>query len=107
MTYDYGFDFPDVRHSFYAVSDEPGAEPKISVKIQRHWQPDPEDPEALGYRCSFNIYKDDELVISMPIGCDQGQAVEVAHILFKEDEELTRGMNECDAIQRAEARMGG
>jgi hypothetical protein len=83
MTYDYGFALPDVRHSFYAVGPdgEPGTESKITVRIQRHWHPHPEDDEVIDYDCSFNIYKDDELVIMLPVGTSQQQAEEVAHIL--------------------------
>lgn len=106
--YDYGFDMPDDRHSFYAVGPdgEPGTEALITVKIQRHWHPHPEDPDDVDYKCSFDICKDGDVVISLPVGTRQEQAQEVAHILFKEDAELTRGLWECDAIQRAEARMG-
>ena len=106
--HDYGFDMPDIRHTFIARTqeDDPEDFPKITVRIQRHWQPHPEDPDSMQYKCSFDIFKDDQLVLQMPIGTREEQAREVAHILFQEDEEQTNALLDIMAMERAEQRVG-
>jgi len=103
MNYDYGFDLPDVRHTFFT---EDGG--KVKVSIVRHWYRT-EDDET-NFKVSFNIqYSNDTKRTSteLPMGTREEQAIEIAHTLYPgEDKEATDGWNKCEAISAAERRMG-
>ena len=102
MAYDYGFELPDTRHSFYSSGE------LVRVNIVRHWyRPDDCDDE-LSFKCSFDIVRASE-VTRLPVGCDESAAVEIAHLLYvqtEEDAEDTRSHRETEAMYAAERRFG-
>jgi len=95
---DCGFELPDTRHGFYDTTEE-----FVAVRIVRHWQ-QIEDEEPT-FKVSFDIVRDSE-VTHLPIGCDEGKAIKIAHELYQEDTEATDSFNETEAIYAAERRMG-
>ncbi len=97
---DYGFELPDRRHEFYDTSGE-----LVSVNIVRHWRACDGDPEETTFDCSFDIIRKDART-RLPIGCDEAQAVSIAHKLYEEDTEATESWNETEAEYVAERRMG-
>jgi hypothetical protein len=103
--HDYGFDLPDNRYSFITKDG------KVFIVINRHWYT-PEESDEPDFKVSWSIHFDcyddrsKSTQIDLPIGSTEDQAINVAHELWKEDEETTRENNECDAMEEAERRMG-
>ena len=81
MARDYGFDLPDTRHGFYDTTGK-----FVAVRINRHWY-QTEDDET-NFKVSFSIIRQGE-VTNLPVGCDEGKAVQIAHELYQEDAEAT------------------
>lgn len=103
MSHDFGFDLPDARHSFYAKDEE-----FVTVKIVRHWISDPDYEDEDGaptFKVSFNIEKGNQTT-NLPIGTREEEAIKIAHLLYEEDEESTKELNEMQAMEAAERRMG-
>jgi len=99
MAYDYGFDLPDTRHSFYDINGE-----LTQINIVRHWYTPEEDDEPT-FKCSFDIVHGRD-VTHLPIGCDEEKAYGIAHNLYEEDAEATDDYNDTEAMYAAERRMG-
>ena len=103
MGYDYGFDLPDIRYSFYSMGE------LVKVNVVRHWySPDDYDDDEPGFKCSFDIVRDNQ-VAHLPIGCDESKAIDIAHQLYEQTEEDVEDSNshwETEAIYAAERRMG-
>ena len=101
MSYDHGFDLPDVRYEYI---DKEGV--TIKVEIVRHWyQPDDEQADTQ-FKVSFNLYRKGRLESSLPIGVTESKAIEVAKVLWEEDEEESRQIQEMRAEEEAERKMG-
>lgn len=100
MAYDYGFDLPDTRHTFYSGGK------LVSVSIVRHWYQE-EDEESL-FEVSFDIARDNK-VTHLPIGCDESKAYDIAHQLYEqsaEDIEDTESNDDIEAEYAAERAFG-
>jgi len=100
MSYDYGFDLPDTRHTFYSNGE------LVAVKIIRHWYQT--EGDETNFKVSFDIERAGE-VTHLPIGCDNSKAVDIAHQLYAQTEEDIEDTNsnwETEAIYAAERRMG-
>lgn len=101
MPYDYGFDLPDQRDSYYDTSGE-----LVTIQIVRHWHcRDHYNAYYPDYDCSFDISRG-QVRTSLPIGCDQAKAEQIARVLYAEDAEATRQHHADLAIQLAELRTG-
>jgi hypothetical protein len=107
--HDYGFDLPDNRYQFITE------EGTVSISIVRNWytleesdEPDFKVSWNINYE-PFNDYRrgnNKSSAIYLPIGSTEDQAIEIAHILWKEDAEATKGERELQAEYDAERRMG-
>ena len=102
---DEGFEFPDVRRTFFTKD-----EAKVEVLIVRHWQYREEYDDYPDFKVSFDLRHTDAVgrvqLINLPLGTDQSKAETVAHTLWEEDEEATSSNDETEAIYAAERRMG-
>ncbi len=96
---DYGFELPDTRHTFFGKDGQ-----AVKVVIVRHWYQNDEDDEP-SFKVSFDIICGHNHT-SLPIGTREGQAIDIAHQLYEEDEELTKANDEVEAEYAAERRMG-
>lgn len=95
---DYGFELPDTRHTFFTKNEQ-----IVKVVIVRHWyQVEDDEPN---FKVSFDIICG-ETTTCLPIGTREGQAIDIAHQLYEEDEELTCANDEVEAEYAAERRMG-
>ena len=95
--YDYGFDLPDKRYKF---TDIFGVE--VFIKINRHyfgWG------DEMDWYPTFDIIYGDNIT-SLPKGIDQSKAIDIAHIMYKEDEEETAERDAYEAECERERRMG-
>ncbi len=104
MVHDEGFDLPDIRHTFLTEDGE------VTVRIVRHWYMNDDEYEP-DFKVSWDIHYDrfergGTEITNLPIGTYEEQAVEIAHVLYKEDEEATKDNNETNAMYEAERRMG-
>ena len=104
--YDYGFDLPDTRHEF--ITKDGG---NVCVNIVRNWYIDEDEDREAQFKVSWDIHysNPDTRVskeINLPIGSTEDQAITIAHTLWEEDEEGTRGIQEMRAEEEAERRMG-
>ena len=102
--YDYGFDLPDVRHTFLTTTG------RVEIVINRHWYQDDEQDDPR-FKVSWTIrYADFEggnhCRLDLPVGITEDKALRVAHELYEEDEEATQEWNDIEAEYAAERRMG-
>lgn len=102
MHYDYGFELPDIRDTFFTPDNG-----KVQCYIVRHWgRVEDDDPESIDFKIRHTDTNNHVTVTELPIGTDQSQAEKITRELYQVDEEATREWNECEEISRAEMRMG-
>jgi hypothetical protein len=102
MTYDYGFELPDTRYTFYSNGE------RVAVKIVRQWYQDDFEDDEPRFKCSFEIVRARETT-HLPTGCDESKAIDIARQLYpqtEEDIEDTNSEREYEAECAAERRMG-
>lgn len=101
--YDYGFELPDIRDTYYSTDGE-----RVEILIVRNWEynytDDNEDDEPT-FKVSFNI-NHKGIITSLPIGTRQHVAEDIARKLYPEDVDATNELRQDLAQQNAELRMG-
>ena len=100
MSYDYGFDLPDQRDSYYDTSGE-----LVAIQIVRHWRTRDDDSDYPDFDCSFDIIRAN-VRTSLPIGSDQANAERIARQLYPENTKATREHYLDLAMELAERRAG-
>tara|TARA_Y100000310_G_C20266813_1_gene616157 strand:+ start:200 stop:562 length:363 start_codon:yes stop_codon:yes gene_type:complete len=116
--YDCGFDSPDTIHTYFDMDGK-----KVSISIVRHWYQH-EDYDDPSFKVSYNITRAGKTthqlkrgllffinrgrleLMPFPVDTTESTACEIAHKLYEQDDEVTEGYEQGEAIYEAERRMG-
>ena len=102
MPYDYGFDLPDERHSYYDKGGE-----LVTIHILRDWEFEDSygDYDEPKFKVRFKIVRGG-IVTSLPHGVDESKAISIAETMYPIDETASRSRWEVESMERMERRMG-
>ena len=102
MAYDYGFDLPDARHSYYDKTGE-----LVTVHIIRDWEFEDRygDYDEPKFKVRFKIFRGSE-VTTLPYGVDECKAISIAESMYPVDIEASKSYWEVESMERMERRMG-
>lgn len=102
MPYDYGFDLPDQRYSYY---DKSGQE--VQIWILRDWRMEDEygEYDEPRFDVRWKIVRGSEETL-LPKGLHESKAIEIAEKMYPVDRRASRDLWELRAEEEAERRMG-